>query len=113
MRAALGADALGALARYDWPGNVRELQNVLASIAVGAPRRGTIGLSAMPAALRDTATTGFTLDEARRRFEMGFVRAALARAGGCRSRAAVDLGISRQGLAKLIHCLGLTAERAL
>jgi DNA-binding NtrC family response regulator len=109
----LGADALGALARYDWPGNVRELQNVLASVAVGAPRRGTIGLSGLPVALRDTPPCGFTLDEARRRFETGFVRAALARAGGRRSRAAVDLGISRQGLAKLIDRLGLTGERTL
>jgi DNA-binding NtrC family response regulator len=111
--AVLGADALGALARYDWPGNVRELQNVLASVAVGAPRRGTIGLSALPVALRGTPPCGFTLDEARRRFETGFVRAALARAGGRRSRAAVDLGISRQGLAKLIDRLGLTGERTL
>ena len=31
------------LARYDWPGNVRELQNVIASLAVHAPRRGRIG----------------------------------------------------------------------
>ncbi len=29
-----------SLARYDWPGNVRELQNVIASLAVHAPRRG-------------------------------------------------------------------------
>jgi DNA-binding NtrC family response regulator len=112
-RAVLGADALGALARYDWPGNVRELQNVLAAVAVGAQRRGTVGMTALPPTLRETAPAGFTLDEARRRFEAGFVRAALARAGGCRSRAAVDLGISRQGLAKLIDRLGLTVERPL
>src|SRR5262249_6098837 len=111
--AVLGADALGALARYEWPGNVRELQNVLAAVAVSAPRRGTVGMSALPIGLRDKPASGFTLDEARRRFEAGFVRAALARAGGCRSRAALDLGISRQGLAKLIDRLGLSAERAL
>ena len=84
---------------------------VLAAVAVGAPRRGTVGVSALPAALRNTTASGFTLDEARRRFEAGFVRAALARAGGCRSRAAVDLGISRQGLAKLIDRLGIGGER--
>ena len=43
-----------------------------------------------------------TLDEARRLFEARFVRAALARAGGQRAQAARDLGVTRQGLAKLL-----------
>jgi transcriptional regulator with GAF, ATPase, and Fis domain len=78
--AVLGADALGALARYDWPGNVRELQNVLASIAVGAPRRGTLGPSALPAALRDTATTASPWT--RRAGDSKWVRARGAGPGG-------------------------------
>ena len=42
-----------------------------------------------------------TLDEARRAFERQFVRAAMRRPGGRPSVAAGDLGITRQGLAKL------------
>ena len=49
-RAVLSAQTLGALARYDWPGNVRELQNVLAALAVRAPRRGVVPPSALPPA---------------------------------------------------------------
>ena len=81
-RAVLGPDALAAFARYDWPGNVRELQNALAALAVGAPARGIVRASALPAQIR-IAEPGviLTLDEARRRFEAGFVRAAIARAG--------------------------------
>ena len=54
---------------------------------------------------RPRATLG--LDEARMEFERRFIRAALARAGGRRGTAALQLGVSRQGLAKLIKRLGI------
>ena len=109
-RAVLSDGTLAALARYDWPGNVRELQNVLAALVVSSPRRGMIGPSALPATLARVAVTaagGGTLDQARRVFETRFVRAALARAGGHRGRAAAELGVTRQGLAKLMGRLGV------
>ena len=108
-KAVLGQAALAALARYDWPGNVRELQNVLAALAVAAPARGVVPASAMPAAVAHAGKTDAreTLDAARRRFEERFVKAALARAAGHRGQTASALGVSRQGLAKLIQRLQL------
>ena len=103
------ADAIQALTSYEWPGNVRELQNVLAALAVSGPRRGSIGPALLPATLAGSAAASpaVTLDEARRVFEVRFVRAALARAGGNRGRAAAELGLTRQGLAKLMGRLGV------
>jgi DNA-binding NtrC family response regulator/tetratricopeptide (TPR) repeat protein len=103
-RATLAPATLAALARYDWPGNVRELQNVLAALVVTAPRRGSIGPSQLPPAISQPAPVAprSTLDEARRTFERQFVEAALARTGGHKGRAARELGLSRQGLAKLL-----------
>jgi len=110
-RAVLSDATIAALARYDWPGNVRELQNVLAALAVGAARRGVVGPSALPATLARVAAPadGVTLEQARRLFDTRFVRAALARAGGHRGRAAAELGVTRQGLAKLMERLGVDA----
>jgi two-component system, NtrC family, response regulator AtoC len=110
-RAVLGDTTLAALARYDWPGNVRELQNVLAALAVTSPRRGTIAASALPGIIaRHAAGDGVhTLEQARRTFEERYVRAALARTGGHRGRAAAELGLTRQGLAKLLCRLGVDA----
>jgi len=109
-RAALGADVLSALARYDWPGNVRELQNVLASLAVHVGARARARAGSLPEHIaRSGPLAGGTLDQARASFERRFVRAALARAGGHRGRAARALGMSRQGLAKLIKRLDLEA----
>ena len=107
-RARLARETMSALAAHEWPGNVRELQNVLAALAVAAPPHGEVGPELLPAAIRRAAEERRpTLAEARRAFDRAFVHEALARAGGRRSQAARELGLSRQGLAKLIVRLGL------
>jgi DNA-binding NtrC family response regulator len=110
--AALSEATRVALIRYDWPGNVRELQNALAALAVRAPRRGVVPLSALPAQFAGAPPPEtWRLDGARRAFEERFVRATLVRCGGRRSRAASELGVSRQGLTKLMARLGIDTER--
>ncbi len=108
-RATLRADTVQMLARYHWPGNVRELQNVVARLAVVAPRRGPVGPMALPSAIQERAAAQpTTLAEARQRFEQRFVKAALSRSGGRSTIAARELGISRQGLTKMMGRLRLT-----
>jgi DNA-binding NtrC family response regulator len=50
------------------------------------------------------------LDDARRTFEERFIRAALVRTGGRRAWAARELGVTRQGLTKLMTRLGIAAD---
>ena len=111
-RAALSPATIAALSAYDWPGNIRELQNVLASVLVSAPRAGLIGPASLPAHVARVAALdrSATLADARRQFEERYVRAALARAGGRTATAARDLGLSRQGLSKLMGRLGIPAS---
>ena len=105
-RATLTPETVAALTRYDWPGNVRELQNVVASIAVQGPRRGRITPATLPRELAREAAAGATsFEAAREEFERRYVRAALVRAGGHRARTARALGVSRQGLAKMLRRL--------
>jgi DNA-binding NtrC family response regulator/tetratricopeptide (TPR) repeat protein len=107
-KASLAPDLVSALARYDWPGNVRELQNVIASLAVHAPPRGRVSAALLPAHVAGIAGRGISsFDEARVDFERRYLRAALARTGGHRSAAARQLGLSRQGLAKMMKRLGI------
>ena len=107
--AVLTHGVLSALARYHWPGNVRELQNVIAALAVAAPSRGAVRPHLLPAAIAGAASAkSARLGDAREQFERRFIEAALARAGGSRTRAAREIGVSRQGLLKMLARLGLT-----
>jgi DNA-binding NtrC family response regulator/tetratricopeptide (TPR) repeat protein len=103
--ATLTPETISALTRHDWPGNVRELQNVIASLAVHAPRRGRISAAMLPAHIARISVSAHSFDEARAEFERRFVRAALAQAGGRRVPAARAMGVSRQGLAKMMKRL--------
>ncbi len=77
------------------------------ALAVNAPSRGLVTPAALPASLVAPAPAGQTLSLARRGFEEQFVRAALARAGHRSTLAARELGVSRQGLRKLLVRLGI------
>ncbi len=107
-RAQLAPSLLAALAAHDWPGNARELQNAVAAIAVTAPARGLVRADDVSAAWRAAPSTApASLDAARRSFEAAYVRAALARCGQRPGATARELGVTRQGLAKLMGRLGL------
>ena len=54
--------------------------------------------------------TTVRLADARMQFERRCVEVALARAGGSRTRAAAELGLTRQGLLKTMARLGIDAS---
>jgi len=110
--ASLDARVVERLCAHRWPGNVRELQNVIACLAVQAPARGRVGPDLLPDWL-DGPPEGRLrrLADARRAFERELVESALVRAGGRRAGAARELGLSRQGLLKLMARVGLASGR--
>ena len=89
----LGAAAEDALLRHDWPGNVRELQNLAQRTAILSPGRKItpeiLGLSVGSAQNARCSAPEPDAEE---------IRAALASNDGNMSRAARQLGISRQAL---------------
>ena len=100
-----------SLSRYHWPGNVRELQNVMAGMAVSAPARGQLRVNQLPPVIAGATGPSTTrLADAREQFERRFIELALARAGGRRAGAARELGLSRQGLLKMMARLGIEAR---
>jgi two-component system response regulator HupR/HoxA len=115
--ASFAAETIDTLAAYDWPGNVRELQNeVQRMLALSDALLLTPDLlsprvaAARPAAARPAAPREGNLRERLESLEAELLRAALARHGGNKTRAADELGLSRVGLrAKLVR-YGLEPE---
>lgn len=100
-------DTIDLLSAHDFPGNVRELQNEIERAFTLAEPDGYItpdllsekfqSLNSRPAA------NGGTLRTNVERFEADFIREALERNGGNKSRTATELGLSRRSfLDKLI-----------
>jgi DNA-binding NtrC family response regulator len=104
----LGRELLALLEGHGWPGNVRELENAMQRALVLAGRgplqRGHFEETRGRAA---PAPAGRSLREALRGFERAFVGDALRRCGGNRTRAAVELGLTRQALLMKVQRLGL------
>ena len=113
-------DALDLLLRHSWPGNVRELEAALERAVHALEPDGTIAASSLGEGfalfgeplVREHEET---LHGRKRELEARLIHAAIASAGGNRTRAARALGLSRQGLWKKIRRLSRdgAAERAL
>ncbi len=108
--ATLARETVATLGAHPRPGNVRELQNVLANLTVTGLRYGPVGPDALPSAFRKRVATERrpTLAAARESLERTMVRDALGRHGSV-ARAAGELGVTRQGLSKLMA--GLQVDR--
>ena len=107
--------ALELLLAYPWPGNVRELQNEVQRCLILAgdsaviceeflsPKVNPAGETPTPASHR--------LSEARAAFEKRFLREALVRCDYHRARTAAEVGLTRQGLFKLLRKHNLQSAR--
>ncbi|MDE0884801.1 MAG: sigma 54-interacting transcriptional regulator [Myxococcota bacterium] len=110
---AIDADVLEALIQYDWPGNVRELENELERALALATPGASISVDSLSPRIveRFRSNSGSdpgvihrrgSLREARQEFERGFLVSILQLHSGNATRAAKELGISRQMLQKKI-----------
>ena len=109
----LSAEAGAALLRYTWPGNVRELQNAMAQAAALWTAGGPVGMELLPEAVRGARRSEGPTGDYRLRVDAhrrGLIADALDRTGGNRSRAARELGLSRQALLYLIRELKVEAR---
>jgi transcriptional regulator with PAS, ATPase and Fis domain len=105
-RAYFSPRALELLLNYSWPGNIRELQNEIQRCLVFAGeddfiKEECISLKINPHRECFTASS-YGFFQARAEFEKRFLNQALARWNSNRARTAEEIGLSRQGLFKLI-----------
>jgi hydrogenase-4 transcriptional activator len=122
----LAPEVMDRLIQYDWPGNVRELANEIERLVVFTSLHSEIIDENLSTVIRDCSGSfkyenwigngngkfngmgvalppeGTTLAEAMGKYEQMVIRAAIQRRGGNLTKAAEDLGITRQWLRQLL-----------
>jgi DNA-binding NtrC family response regulator len=121
-RAHLTPEAMSLLRRYDWPGNVRELRNALertlvlcdgdAITAADLPEeireyRGAAGVPGMKKAGDDSFLGEADFREAKRQFEIVYLRRKLEEHHWNVSQTAAEVGLHRQSLQEKLRELGI------
>jgi len=113
-------EALATLERYDWPGNVRELKNAIERAMVlvrgeevgvsDLPEEVIKGTPILPKSGSDGADLGLSENdfrEAKRKFEVAYLRRQLATHRWNISRTAATIGLHRQSLQERLRELGI------
>ncbi|MFS4457763.1 sigma 54-interacting transcriptional regulator [Bdellovibrio sp. HCB2-146] len=108
-------EAMSALIEYNWPGNIRELENKIESACLSARDRAVLepddfqfrskpALSLVPKESEDPFKRfeNMSLKEAREAFEAEMISRVLQGSLGNKSEAARRLGVSREGLRKIL-----------
>ena len=107
--------ALEMLLRYPWPGNVRELQNEVRRCLVLAGDGNLIREEFLSPSINPKGESfpesSRRLAAARSDFERRFLLEALARCDFRKARTAAEIGITRQGLFKLLKKHGIETSR--
>ncbi len=110
------AETVQRFVDYDWPGNVRELENEVERVVALHGDDGTVRPYMLSERLRYGCGSEFSLDrldemrhlhQATEYLERAMIASSLERHGWNKSRAAAELGVSRQGLIKKIDRLQL------
>ena len=118
--ARLQRDALAVIERYDWPGNIRELKNALERSLVLA-RGEEIAVADLPEEVvagkptasqrhangADTGLSEPDFREAKRKFEIAYLRRKLEEHRWNVSRTAASVGLHRQSLQEKLRELGI------
>jgi DNA-binding NtrC family response regulator len=122
---AVSCEAMERLMAAEWRGNVRELKNALESAAVMSrndiltsedfPSDFLRSLAGLPRHSGESGGASFlAIDdyrEAKRQFEIAYVKAKLREHGGNITRTAAAIGIHRQSLQEKLRELGIQVEK--
>ena len=105
-RAYFSPRALELFMNYSWPGNIRELQNEIQRCLILSGDDGLIKEDYLSAKVNPQKESSpivtYNFFEAKAEFEKRFLNQALLRFGRNKSRTAEEIGLSRQGLFKLL-----------